>query len=174
MALPGPVRQIGYVVEDFDAALASWLAAGVGPWFVLHGVRMRASYRGEPCEVTLTIGLANSGDLQVEVIRQEDATSSIYTEFLASGRQGFHQLAWWARDFDVAVRDAQAAGWPIVWAGGEELGVRFAYVEPPAGLATIFEISELTDGVSAFNELIRDAAAGWDGSDPIRTLGALA
>ena len=36
--LPGPVRQIGYVVHDFDAALASWLAAGVGPWYVLRGV----------------------------------------------------------------------------------------------------------------------------------------
>ncbi len=171
MALPGRIRQIGYVVEDFDAALASWLAAGIGPWFVLRGVRIRASYRGKACEVPLTIGLANTGDLQVEVIRQEDATASIYTEFLASGREGFHQLAWWARDFDSAVRDAQTAGWPIVWAGGEELGVRFAYVEPPPGLATVFEISELTDGVSAFSELIRDAATGWDGSDPVRTLG---
>jgi len=168
--LPGPVRQIGYVVEDFDAALASWLAAGVGRWYVLRGLRMSAHYRGEPITVTLTIGLTNSGDLQVEVIRQEDATPSIYTGFLAGGRQGFHQLAWWATDFDSAVRDAQAAGWPVVWAGAEG-GVRFAYVEPPAGLASVFEISELTDGVSAFNELIRNASHGWDGSDPIRTLG---
>ena len=169
-SLPGHVRQIGYVVEDFDAALESWLAAGVGPWFVLRGLKLRADYRGRPCEVTLSIGLANTGDLQVEVIRQEDTTPSIYTEFLAGGHGGFHQLAWWTSDFDAAVRDATAAGWPVVWAGGEG-GVRFAYVEPPAGLATVFEISELTEGVGAFNELIRDAANGWDGSDPIRTLG---
>ena len=120
--------------------------------------------------MTLTIGLANSGDLQVEVIRQDDATPSIYTEFLAGGGEGFHQLAWWAADFDSAVRDAQAAGWSVVWAGGEEVGVRFAYVEPPFRLATVFEISELNDGVSAFNALVRDAADGWDGSDPVRTL----
>ncbi|MGB8503702.1 VOC family protein [Mycobacterium sp.] len=168
--LSGPVRQIGYVVEDFDAAIESWLAAGVGPWFVLRGLKLQASYRGQPCEVTLTMGLANTGDLQVEVIRQEDATPSIYTEFLAGGREGFHQLAWWTADFDSALSDAQAAGWPVVWSGGEG-GVRFAYVEPPAGLATVFEISELTEGISGFNELIREAANGWDGSDPIRTLG---
>jgi hypothetical protein len=120
--------------------------------------------------VTLTIGLANSGDLQVKVIRQKDARPSISTEFLVGGREGFHQLAWWATDFDSAVRDAQAAGWPVVWVGGEEVGVRFAYVEPPARLATVFEISELTDGVSAFNELVRDAADRWDGSDPVRSL----
>jgi hypothetical protein len=169
-SLPGPVRQIGYVVDDFDAALESWLAAGVGPWFVLRGLKLRADYRGRPCEVTVSIGLANTGDLQVEVIRQEDATPSVYTEFLAGGRGGFHQLAWWTADFDVALRDATATGWPVVWAGGEG-GVRFAYVEPPAGPATVFEISELNEGVAAFNELIRDAANGWDGSEPIRTLG---
>ena len=48
--------------------------------------------------------------------------------------------------------------------------MRFAYVEPPSGLATVFEISELTERVSAFNELVRDAADGWDGSDPVRSL----
>jgi len=170
VSLPGPVRQIGFVVEDLDAALESWLAVGVGPWFVLRDLKLRADYRGQPCEVTLSIGLANTGEMQVEVIRQEDATPSIYTEFLAGGREGFHQLAWWTTDFETAVRDATAAGWPVVWAGGEG-GVRFVYLEPPAGLATVFEISELTEGVAGFNQLIRDAAHGWDGSDPIRTLG---
>jgi Glyoxalase/Bleomycin resistance protein/Dioxygenase superfamily len=170
LPLPGPVRQIGYVVRDFDGALESWLSAGVGPWYVMRGLTLQARYRGEPCEVTLSLGWANTGDLQVEVIRQEDATPSIYTEFLASDQEGFHQLAWWATDFDSAVRDAEAAGWPVIWSGGEG-GVRFAYVEPPAGLATVFEISELTDSASGFNELVRNAACGWDGSDPIRELG---
>jgi hypothetical protein len=48
MPLPGPVRQIGYVVTDFDHALTSWLEAGVGPWYVIRGLRMQADYRGEP------------------------------------------------------------------------------------------------------------------------------
>ena len=168
---PGPVRQIGYVVNDFDRAVASWLEVGVGPWYVMRGLTQRVLYRGEPCAVTLTLGLANSGDMQVEVIRQEDAAPSIYTEFLASGRQGFHQLAWWVTDFDTAVGNAEAAGWPVVWSGGQAEGVRYAYVEPSAGHATIYEITELTDIVSAFNKTIRDAADGWDGTDPIRTVG---
>jgi hypothetical protein len=49
--------------------------------------------------------------------------------------------------------------------------VRYAYVEPPAGLAAVYEITELTDVVRAFNKTIRDAADGWDGTDPIRTVG---
>jgi len=46
--------------------------------------------------------------------------------------------------------------------------VRFAYVEPPNSPAQIIEISELTDAQAASAKFIRDAAASWDGSDPIR------
>jgi catechol 2,3-dioxygenase-like lactoylglutathione lyase family enzyme len=169
--LPGPVRQIGYVVRDLDQALDAWLALGVGPWFVIRGMPQLARYRGEPCEVTLSIAFANSGDLQIEVIHQEDDAPSIFTEFLASGRDGFHQLAWWVDDFDAAIRNARAAGWPVVWSGGEEAGTRFAYVEPPVGPATIVEIMEQTDATIGMATFVREAATGWDGSDPIRRLG---
>ena len=33
--LPGVVRQNGYIVRDLDAAIASWCAVGVGPWFTI-------------------------------------------------------------------------------------------------------------------------------------------
>ena len=36
--LPGAIRQIGYIVSDIDAALASWVDLGVGPWFVMRGI----------------------------------------------------------------------------------------------------------------------------------------
>ena len=78
--LPGPVRQIGYVVTDLDQAIAGWLELGVGPWFVLRGLPLRADYRGEPCETTLSLASANSGEMQIELIRQMDTTPSIFTE----------------------------------------------------------------------------------------------
>ncbi|MGE2715363.1 VOC family protein [Mycolicibacterium litorale] len=168
---PGPVRQFGYVVGDFDRALRGWLSAGVGPWFVLRGLRQYASYRGAPCEVTLSIAMANVGDVQIEVIAQEDDAPSIYTEFLGGGDGGFHQLAWWVDDFDAALRSAEAAGWPVVWSGGEDGGVRYAYVEPVAGAAAIYEVTERSTALDGMAAMVRDAAAGWDGADPIRPLG---
>jgi hypothetical protein len=119
----------------------------------------------------VSLAFANSGDLQIEVIQQEDDTPSIFTEFLASRGEGFHQLAYWAEDFDATMQAINAAGWPVVWSGGEGFGVRFAYVEPPNRPATIVEISELTDGQAASAKFIRDTAANWDGSDPIREMG---
>jgi len=169
--LPGPIRQIGYVVTDLDQALASWVELGVGPWYVMRGLPQRVRYRGEPCEITLSLALSNSGDLQVELIHQECDTPSIFTEFLADGRRGFHQLAYWTEDFDATMRAVADAGWPVVWSGGEDVGTRFAYVEPPASPAAIIEIMELTDVTAGMGKFIRDAAAGWDGSDPIRNLG---
>jgi len=170
--LPGPIRQIGYVVTDLDRALQSWVELGVGPWLVIRGLPMRALYRGEPCETTLTLALSNSGDLQLELIQQHDDTPSIFTEFLTSRGPGYHQLAYWTEDFDATMKAVADAGWPVVWSGGE--GVRFAYVEPPnspAYVSQIVEISELTDAQAASAKFIRDAAANWDGSDPIREMG---
>ncbi|MCV7173428.1 VOC family protein [Mycobacterium manitobense] len=166
----GPVRQFGYVVDDFDRALDGWLAAGVGPWFVLRGLPQAGLYRGEPCEVTLSIGMTNIGDMQIEVIQQEDDAPSVYSEFLASGRHGFHQLAWWVDDFDAALKAAADRGWPVVWSGGQDVGVRFAYVEPQAGPAAIYEITERSDAIVGLDAMLRAATADWDGTDPVRRL----
>jgi hypothetical protein len=166
--LRGPIRQIGYVVTDLDQALASWLELGVGPWFVVRDLPMRALYRGEACATTLSLAMANSGEMQVELIHQEDDTPSIFTEFLDANGPGLHQLAYWTEDFDTTMQAVADAGWPVVWSGGEGFGVRFAYVEPPGSPAAVIEISELTEATLASSTHIRDAAASWDGGDPIR------
>ena len=169
--LPGPVRQIGYVVADLDQAMAGWLELGVGPWFVMRGLPMQALYRGEHCETSLSVAWSNTGELQIELIHQQDTTPSIFTEFLDANGPGVHQLAYWTSDFEDTMRAVEEAGWPVVWSGGEGYGVRFAYVEPPNAPAAVIEISELTDATAANAIFMHDAAAEWDGKDPIRVLG---
>lgn len=168
--VPGPIRQIGFVVSDLDEAISGWIALGVGPWHVLRGQHQRASYRGQPCEVTLNIALANSGDLQVELITQANDADSIYTEFLASSGGGFHQLGYWTEDFDATTAHITDAGWPLVWSGGETDGVRYAYFEPPGSPAAIIEVMELNAATAGLAQLVEAAATAWDGADPIRVL----
>ena len=67
--LPGQIRQIGYVVTDLDRAIAKWVDLGVGPWFVMRHLSQRVDYRGQPTEITISLALSNSGDLQVELIQ---------------------------------------------------------------------------------------------------------
>jgi catechol 2,3-dioxygenase-like lactoylglutathione lyase family enzyme len=166
----GPIRQIGYVVTDLDAAIRDWLAMGVGPWFVMRGLRQDVRYRGEPCSVTLSLAWANSGEMQIELINQTDDRPSVYTEFLEVHGEGFNQLCWWTDDFEATMAAVRAAGWPVVWEGGEDQGQRYAYAEPPRG-APIVEITARTEAIVGMAELVRGAAENWDGRDPVRVLG---
>lgn len=168
--LLGPIRQIGYVVDDLDVALANWVELGVGPWFVLRRIAQKADHRGELRDVTISIALANSADLQLELIQQHGDTPSVYTEFLADRGAGFHQLAYWPADFDAALSAVKEAGWPVIWSSAEEGAVRYAYAEPPAGVATVVELMEFTDVTEGLAKFVREAAEGWDGTDPIRAL----
>jgi Glyoxalase/Bleomycin resistance protein/Dioxygenase superfamily len=170
-ALPGDFRQIGYVVRDLDASIAAWLSLGIGPFYVMRNIRQDAIYRGQPCSISFSVAFANNGDLQIELIHQHDETPSIYTEFLDSGHEGMNQLAWWAPDFPATIDAITAAGWSAVWSGGGDGQTRYAYFEiPRSEPATIIEIMELNDMSAGLASLVRSAAAGWDGSDPIRRL----
>ena len=169
LSLPGPARQIGFVVRDIDAAIESWVAMGIGPWFVLRELTLQTLYRGRPCQVVQSMALANSGEMQLELIQQHCDTPSIFTEFLESRGEGFHQLAWWVDDFDAAVRAAEAAGFPVVWAGAEG-GTSYAYVEPSSGPVAIIEIMKNNEVTQKMAALVRAAAAKWDGCDAVRSL----
>ena len=169
--LDGPIRQIGYIVHDLDAALESWRALGIGPWFTIRELAQKdCRYRGERCEPTVSIAFANSGPMQIELIQQHDDVPSIYREFLDAGREGFHQLAWWVADFDAVIQKANDARWPVVFSG-DGGNVRFAYFEPDPRISTIVEVMELNDASRGLADLVAGAAAQWNGvTDPIRSL----
>lgn len=169
--LPGPVRQNGYVVRDLQAAIEGWLAAGIGPWLLLpHLTQTGSIYRGEVTEPVVSIAFANSGDLQLELIEQENDSPSIYREFLDAGRDGFHHLAWWVEDFAAVDRAATDAGWPVVHRGDTGGMAQFAYYDQGGVTSTVIEVMELTDATRWMVGKVREAARTWDGSDPVRNL----
>lgn len=168
--LPGSVRQNGYVVADIDRAIAEWLRAGVGPWFTLYDTEQSAMYfHGERSDPVLSIAWSNSGDMQLELIQPRDDRPSVYREFLDAGHVGLHHVAFWADDFDGVVAQAADAGWQVVQSGDGGGVARFVYLDLGVG-GTIVEVMELTVATNAMNERIRDAAARWDGHDPVRAL----
>jgi catechol 2,3-dioxygenase-like lactoylglutathione lyase family enzyme len=174
----GEVRQIAFVVRDVERAMRYWIdTLGVGPFFVLREITPDTfRYRGAPSPApTLTMGFANSGTLQVELIQQHDDRPSAYRDFLASGREGFqHVSSWLTRaEYDATMARALAAGTAVAhegaMAGG---GVRFAYFATdtvPGGLT--YEIADVAEPtVFPMMQMIADAAKSWDGSEPIREL----
>ncbi|MBM3672286.1 MAG: VOC family protein [Actinobacteria bacterium] len=168
--LEGPIRQVGFVVRDLQAALKSWCSLGVGPWYTTGDHQLRDCwYRGDHCEPTISVAFASSGPMQIELIQPVDDTPSIYREFLDAGHEGYQQLAWWVRDFDAVTQAANAAGWSQVFRGDGV--VSFAYYETDPIVTTIVEVAELNDAAQGLADLLDAAAADWDGvTDPVRPL----
>jgi hypothetical protein len=164
---PGPIRQFGFIVSDLDAAIAQWVGVGVAPWLVMRELPMEGCrYRGEQSEPVISLALANSGEMQIELIEQHGETPSIYREFLERAGTGFHQIAYWPDDVGAVVAAAVADGWTEVWSGDAGGTTRFSYLERADSPATVVELMELNDQTRAMGAKIRDAAAAWAPGQP--------
>jgi hypothetical protein len=169
----GPVAQIGMVVRDIEAAMRHWAeACGVGPWFHIPRYPLpRFRYRGvEGPGPDVSIALAYSGEVQLELIQQRCDTPSMYRDFIAAGMEGMQHWAFWSEDYDAALARALAAGHRIGQEGDAIGRGRFAYLETTGHPGTAVEIVELTPSRAQGFARMREAAAGWDGRDPIRLL----
>ncbi|CAN5892638.1 VOC family protein [soil metagenome] len=170
----GPVRQNGYVVRDIEAAMEHWIRVmRVGPWFYID--RVQTDYfrhRGQDSAVEMSIALANTGDLQIELIQQRNDAPSLYKEFIDAGHEGLQHMAYWTNDYQALYDRALAAGYTVGHEGriGGEQG-RFCYFDTEAHPGTVVEISDISGAKGRFFEHVRKAALGWDGSEPIRLLG---
>lgn len=171
----GPVRQVGYVVQDIEAAMQHWVALGVGPWFYKAQVESTEfRYHGQPSRLpALSIALANSGDLQLELIQQRDDAPTLYRDTLARNGEGAQHVAYWTMDhFDAWCRQLLERGYIEGHAGRMGAGRgRFAYFVHPGLPSAMIEISESTGGKAEYFAQVRQAALDWDGSDPIRRIG---
>jgi hypothetical protein len=168
--LYGPIRQIGYVVRDIEAAMVHWSTVnGVGPWFYVNKFAFnRFSYRGRDYSgLDAAVAMANSGDLQIELIQQRCQTPSMYLDFLNQSGEGLQHVAYWPDDYDAAYADAIKRG-NVVGHEGELPRGRFAYFESSGHPGSVFEFNEITPTRRQIIETIRTAAATWDGTDPIR------
>jgi hypothetical protein len=173
----GPIRQLGFVVREFDATLRYWIEGlGVGPWFVIREVRPGVfKYRGEPSESPLlTAANAQSGDLQIEIITQHDDTRSMYRDFLDRGGDGLQHYASWVTqaEYDAILTRETAARTTILSEAHLGPAVRGAYYAPTGAADEIaYEVSTLAEPeLQPFVQMMIDAARDWDGKDPIRDL----
>src|SRR5580704_11030520 len=110
----GEMRQIGIVVKDIEKAMRHWVeVCGVGPWFYAERLPMfNYRYKGRPYDTPhLSIALANSGDIQLELIQQRCATPSLYHDFLNAGHEGAQHWSSWPVNFHEIREKALASGW---------------------------------------------------------------
>ena len=169
----GAVTQNGYIVRDIERSMRHWIEVlGVGPWFYMERVKTDwFRHRGVDSAMEMSVALANSGDLQIELIQQRNDAPSMYKEFLDAGHEGLQHIAFWSRDYQSLYDRAISLGYKVGHEGqiGGEKG-RFAYFDTQLHPGTVVEISDISGSKGTFFEHVRQAAINWDGSDPIRRL----
>lgn len=170
----GPVRQLGNVVPDINAALRYWTETmGAGPFYIMRNLRFENfRYLGKPApSPCVTLAFGQAGPLQIELIAQHDDVPSGYTDFLGSGREGPQHVASWFADpaeYDRAYERLLDRG---MFVRHESTGpdARFAYFSRGDGVYPELELAEaLIPSQNGFFDHIAQQSQGWDGSNPVR------
>ncbi|MDB5480808.1 MAG: hypothetical protein JWO83_1861 [Caulobacteraceae bacterium] len=176
LAALGPIMQLAFVPTDFEAAIDYWTRVmGVGPFLLWEHIAVdELTYRGDVVTVDFSVALAQWGDIQIELIRQDDAQPSIYRDW---NSDALHHIQLAVDDYDEALAACERAGFPVAMAGRGLLGskdLRFAYCDlgrfGPAGFIEFAYRPPGSAGALERMTRMKEAARNWDGSDPVRPL----
>src|SRR5436305_2723275 len=109
----GPMRQVGIVVRDIEKAMRHWVeVCGIGPWFYAEQLPLSEfRYKGRVYDIKMSVALANSGEVQLELIQQRCDSPSLYRDFLAGGHEGMQHWSSWPENYhEIPNGRSRAAG----------------------------------------------------------------
>ena len=166
----GDMRQVGIVVRDVEGAMRHWIeVCGVGPWFYVEKLPVSSfTYRDKIFpDIHISVALANSGEVQLELIQQRCNTPSMYRDFLAAGHEGMQHWSSWPEDYDARLECALSSGYRVGQAGDGPRG-RFVYLWEEGHRGRVIEMAQMTPTRRNIFAAVRDAAVDWQGTDPVR------
>ncbi|MFK7957949.1 MAG: VOC family protein [Lysobacterales bacterium] len=166
-----PIIQFSYLVTDLDAAIEHWAGTlSVGPFFVLEHVPFANQlYRGDPCEADISVALAYSGPVQIELVQQHNDARSIFFDFLSTRGEGLQHVGAITQNLDEDLAAlAKVGAAPVQW-GEAENGTRFAYLNTDKVPGAMLELFQLPTKVASAFDYMQAAAQKWrPGIDPAR------
>ncbi|EPD57794.1 VOC family protein [Streptomyces sp. HGB0020] len=143
-----PVGQVGILVPDLAAGIATWSALlGTDEWLVYtYGPDTvpQLSYRGRPGTFRMRVALTGSSP-QVELIESLEGPS-IYTEWISEHGYGLHHLGFRVPSAEKAIREVTASGVDLLQSGsgyGQDGDGGFAYFDTQETVGLIVEAIEV-------------------------------
>lgn len=165
------IMQFAYFVEDLEDSIQRYVRTwGIGPWFIIGPFSPpEHRYHGQKTGLTLSLALAFSGSIMVELIQQHDDGPSVYRDSLGAGKFGFHHIAITTDRIDAEIERYQANGYEMVFTDILQ-GARVAYFDTSIDMPGMTELIELTPTTEARQTRVQRASLDWDGTDPIRKI----
>jgi hypothetical protein len=146
---------------------------GIGPFYYMDVIPIiECHYKGEPTPLAVSLGVAYSGPIQIELIQPTSDAPSVYRDFLDSGKEGLHHLGFLTKDYDADLERLLKAGLKVEQSGAAlNAETKWAYFESTGHPGTVMELIALSDALAQLFDMAREASIDWDGSDPMRSLG---
>ncbi len=122
-----PVNQVGFVVRDIEQAITQYQPL-FGEFIAMDATEMEWQYRGAPAVSSLKLAMAQSGDVEIELIEWVSGDTP-HKEVLDAGREGLHHLRFIVDDVDDKLREAEALGYQPIWYKRFAEGLAAVYLE---------------------------------------------
>jgi len=165
----GDIRQVAYLVNDIHKAMRHWTEVlGVGPFFYVENMTAHGStFRGQPTSPQLSLAMAQSGPVQIELIQQHNDAPSQFLSYKQAGFEGQHHIAFWTKTFDEDMARYLKEGYEILSTANTAPN-RNCFLTAVGHNGTLIEISEISGSKGEYFEKIARVAATWDGKNPLR------
>lgn len=164
------IIQIAYTVTDMRKAAQFWVTnLGAGPFFVFDEAPVSGAVdiNNNPVDIALGAAIGQWGAIQVELMQWHTVGTESISNILT--KPGFNHVAYFSNDPASEADNLKAQGIPplvslkfgqvpVYWHDGRDV---------VNGMVEHFPAHE--DIVNLFT-MVAEAADGWDGSDPVRTL----
>ena len=139
LGLP-PTCQVGFVYPDLEQAIALYEPL-FGPFEIIdYGEIEGALFRGSPSTYRIKMGIAYTGELELELIEWVSGETP-HKEFLDAGRTGMHHMSFHVPDLDAVVERSRALDYEPVWYHRMSEEIAYAYLERP-GDPLLVELTE--------------------------------
>jgi Glyoxalase/Bleomycin resistance protein/Dioxygenase superfamily len=170
LSVLGPPVQIAYAVPDVDAAAARWSADfGAGPFIIRRHIEGRdVVYRGAPAVFDHSSAYGQWGSVMVELVQDHGTGPSIVRERYGVNETGLHHMAFVVPDLGAATAHLESLGFALAMSA-RSTNTRYHFMDTVATLGHMVELYERSDRLDKFYALVRDAAVGWTGDDPVRS-----
>ncbi len=122
-------------------------------WIAIH-----TTFRGEPSAPQLSLAMAQSGSLQIELIQPHNDAPSQFLDYMKAGYEGQHHIAFWTRQFDADMEGYLKEGHKIL-SPANTAPNRNAFLTAFGHNGTLIEISEISGSKGAYFEKIAQIAA---------------
>ncbi|MBT8138419.1 MAG: VOC family protein [Gammaproteobacteria bacterium] len=123
----GPVNQIGFVVKDLAKAIEHYTPL-FGEFNSFDVFDMEWEYRGSPDVSSIKIAIANSGDVEIELIEWVSGKTP-HKDFLDAGHEGLQHLRFLVDNLEEKVKQAEGLGYQSVWYKRFGVGLAAAYLQ---------------------------------------------